>query len=164
MPDVHPPAPSRGRAAGLTVLPAWDDLLDAAEVAHRTVEPARAGRQEPLPVDVHPDVAAALERRGITGLYAHQARTWEAIARGGHVVLTTGTASGKTVGFTLPVLDAVARDPTARALFLYPRRRSRRTRPGGSRRSGSAGCGRRSTTATRRSSGARTFAAPRTSC
>jgi len=120
VPDVHLPAPGRGRAAGLTVLPAWNDLLSAAEVAHRTVEPARQGRQEPLPVDVHPDVVAALERRGITGLYGHQARTWEAIARGGHVVLTTGTASGKTVGFTLPVLDAVARDPTARALFLYP--------------------------------------------
>ena len=41
-------------------------------------------------------------------------------ARGENVIVTTGTASGKSLAFNLPVLDAIARDPTARALYLYP--------------------------------------------
>ncbi len=44
---------------------------------------------------------------------------WDA-AGGGHVIVTTGTASGKTLAFNLPVLDALVRDPKARALYLYP--------------------------------------------
>jgi DEAD/DEAH box helicase domain-containing protein len=50
----------------------------------------------------------------------HQAETWEAVARGESVVVTSGTASGKSLAFSLPVLDAIAREPTARALFVYP--------------------------------------------
>ena len=57
---------------------------------------------------------------GIDGLYAQQAETWEAAARGENVIVTTGTASGKSLAFNLPVLDAIAREPTARALYLYP--------------------------------------------
>jgi DEAD/DEAH box helicase domain-containing protein len=95
-------------------------LFDGVEVVHRSVEPGRAGRSEPLPADVHPVVTEALAARGVTGLYAHQAETWEAVARGEHVVVTTGTASGKSLAFSLPVLDAIAREPTSRALYLYP--------------------------------------------
>ena len=65
-------------------------------------------------------MTAALAARGVTGLYAHQAETWEAVARGEHVVVTTGTASGKSLAFSLPVLDAIARQPATRALYLYP--------------------------------------------
>ena len=53
-------------------------------------------------------------------LYAHQADAWEAARRGEHVIVTTGTASGKTLAFNLPVLDALAREPKTRALYLYP--------------------------------------------
>ena len=56
----------------------------------------------------------------MTELYAHQRAAWEAAARGEHLVVTTGTASGKTLAFNLPVLDALARDPKHRALYLYP--------------------------------------------
>jgi DEAD/DEAH box helicase domain-containing protein len=97
-----------------------DGLLDGVEVVHRGVEAGRAGRTEQLPADLHPDVANALAARGVTGLYAHQAETWEAVARGEHVVVTTGTASGKSLAFSLPVLDAIAREPATRALYLYP--------------------------------------------
>jgi DEAD/DEAH box helicase domain-containing protein len=89
-------------------------------VTYRGTEPARAGRTEPLPAKLHPSVVEALGRRGVTALYAHQADTWEAAARGESVVVTTGTASGKSLAFSLPVLDAIARVPAARALFLYP--------------------------------------------
>jgi len=109
-----------GGAAELTTVAAWDVLFDAAEVVYRGAEPARAGRSEPLPQDVHPSVAGALARRGVTELYAHQVETWEAASRGRSVVVTTGTASGKSLAFSLPVLDAIARERAARALFLYP--------------------------------------------
>src|SRR5262249_3402677 len=45
---------------------------------------------------------------------------WDAAAAGRHIVVTTGTASGKTLAFNLPVLDALAREPKLRALYLYP--------------------------------------------
>jgi DEAD/DEAH box helicase domain-containing protein len=65
-------------------------------------------------------VREALARRGIDVLYAHQAEAYEAAQRGGNVIVTTGTASGKTLAFNLPVLDALAADRHARALYLYP--------------------------------------------
>jgi len=97
-----------------------DGLLDGVEVVHRAVEAGQAGRTTPLPPDLHPAVLDALAARGVTGLYAHQADTWEAVGRGEHVVVTTGTASGKSLAFSLPVLDAIAREPASRALYLYP--------------------------------------------
>jgi DEAD/DEAH box helicase domain-containing protein len=109
-----------GGAAGLTTTETWDVLLDAAEVAYRGSEHARAGRSVPLPPDLHPSVVEALNGRGVVELYLHQADAWEAATRGESVVVTTGTASGKSLAFSLPVLDAIAREPTARALFLYP--------------------------------------------
>jgi DEAD/DEAH box helicase domain-containing protein len=109
-----------GGAAGLTTTETWDVLLDAAEVAYRGSEHARAGRSVPLPPDLHASVVEALAGRGVVELYLHQADAWEAATRGESVVVTTGTASGKSLAFSLPVLDAIAREPTARALFLYP--------------------------------------------
>ncbi len=82
--------------------------------------PAGKAAASRSPGSSHPAVADALAARGVTRLYAHQAETWEAVARGESVVVTTGTASGKSLAFSLPVLDAIAREPAARALFLYP--------------------------------------------
>ncbi len=103
-----------GAAAG------WADLLAGEELASLTTEPARQGRLERLPEGLDPLVVSALLRRGIDGLFAHQAETWQAAARGENVIVTTGTASGKSLAFTLPVLDAIAREPKTRALYLYP--------------------------------------------
>ncbi|MBV8480887.1 MAG: DEAD/DEAH box helicase, partial [Actinobacteria bacterium] len=99
---------------------AWDDLLAGEELAHLGIEPARAPRTAPLPDELHPTVHEALEKRGIDELYVHQAETWSAVRAGEHVIVTTGTASGKTLAFNLPVLDALAADPKSRALYLYP--------------------------------------------
>jgi DEAD/DEAH box helicase domain-containing protein len=99
---------------------AWDAVLDADEVAYRGTQPARTGRRLPLPRELEPTVAERLASRGVTGLYDHQAETWEAVAAGRSVVVSTGTASGKSLAFSLPVLDAVAREPATRAIFLYP--------------------------------------------
>ncbi len=84
------------------------------------VEPARPARLSPLPPDLHPALAAALQQAGILSLYSHQAEAWQRIRQGEHVVLATNTASGKTLAFNLPVLDRLLRQPAARALYLYP--------------------------------------------
>ncbi len=101
----------------------WDELLAAGRADDRLVQTTALHGRAPavvgVPADLHPDVAAALARRGIDGLWSHQAETYEAAAAG-PVVVTTGTASGKSLAFNLPVLDALSRDGLARALYLYP--------------------------------------------
>jgi DEAD/DEAH box helicase domain-containing protein len=98
----------------------WDDLLEHEEVAHVSREPARGPRTAPLPDDLEPRVRKALAAQGVETLYEHQREVWEHAAAGRHVIVTTGTASGKTLAFNLPVLDAIARQPKQRALYLYP--------------------------------------------
>jgi len=98
----------------------WGDLLHGEEIAYLGSEPAREARLAPLPDELHPRVLEALAAQGIDELYTHQRAAWDAAARGEHVVVTTGTASGKTLAFNLPVLDAIAHEPKQRALYLYP--------------------------------------------
>ena len=93
------------------------DLLSGAELAYRGSEAERAAVFAPLPDGLTPPVAKAI---GVDQLYTHQRAAWDAAARGDHVLVATGTASGKTLAFNLPVLDALARDPHARAIYLYP--------------------------------------------
>jgi DEAD/DEAH box helicase domain-containing protein len=93
----------------------WEGVLQGEELAYLGTEPPREARLEPLPPDLDERVQTAV---GMPALYAHQAEAWS--ARAGHVLVTTGTASGKTLAFNLPVLDAIARDPHTRALYLYP--------------------------------------------
>ena len=95
----------------------WEGLLQGEEVAHLTTEPEREARFAPLPEGLDPRVRDAI---GVPQLYAHQRAAWDAAERGEHVMVTTGTASGKTLAFNLPVLDALARQPKTRALYLYP--------------------------------------------
>jgi DEAD/DEAH box helicase domain-containing protein len=98
----------------------WDDLLQGEELAYLGTESAREARATPLPDDVPTALRERLEARGIESLYSHQAQAWEAAARGEHFIVTTGTASGKSLAFNLPVLAALAQDPKLRALYLYP--------------------------------------------
>jgi DEAD/DEAH box helicase domain-containing protein len=83
---------------------------------------AKDGRYAPLPASLAPGLASALRARGIDALYAHQARAFEvardASKRG--FVVATPTASGKSLCFHLPVLQALAEDPDARAIYLFP--------------------------------------------
>jgi DEAD/DEAH box helicase domain-containing protein len=73
----------------------------------------------PLPASIAPELAAGLARAGIVELYSHQLEALET-ARRGNAIVTSGTASGKSLGFNLPVLDELAGDARARALYLYP--------------------------------------------
>src|SRR4051812_5840678 len=99
----------------------WQDVIDAGrgeQVVREARYGARPAEVESLPADLHPALLAALEGRGIDLLYSHQAEALRA-ARRGHTIVTTGTASGKSLAFNLPVLDTLARDRKARAIYLY---------------------------------------------
>ena len=82
------------------------------ELVRTAHEGSLPGSRVPIPDDLHP---ALLESLGsIVSLWSHQADTLEA-ARRGHTIVTTATASGKSLAFNLPVLDTLAGDPRARA-------------------------------------------------
>jgi DEAD/DEAH box helicase domain-containing protein len=100
----------------------WEPLLETGaeeELVATSREPARTGIVTPVPGAVHPSLTAALAGAGIESLWSHQADAFES-ARRGHTIVTTGTASGKSLAFNLPVLDTLAADPAARAFYLYP--------------------------------------------
>jgi DEAD/DEAH box helicase domain-containing protein len=82
--------------------------------------PAQEGRFADYPTGVHPALRDAFRKKGYDRLYSHQRSSWEALAGGGHIVVVTPTASGKTLCYNLPVLDAILRDPTSRAIYLFP--------------------------------------------
>ncbi|MGN6379543.1 MAG: DEAD/DEAH box helicase [Gaiellales bacterium] len=98
---------------------AWADLLAMEQVVARRDVPARPAQVAPLPDTLHPELAAALRAAGVEQLYSHQSEAFAAAALG-NIAIVTGTASGKSLGFNLPVLDAVAGDRRACALYLYP--------------------------------------------
>jgi DEAD/DEAH box helicase domain-containing protein len=82
--------------------------------------PATVAKHVPIPESLHPRLAQALAKRGLQSLYAHQARAYERAREGKDVVVATPTASGKSLAYNLPVLDALAREGQARALYLFP--------------------------------------------
>ena len=99
-------------------------MLDLSRFPGRVVAtrhiPPRPARTVPIPSSVHPGLRGALIGRGIEALYQHQVEAFEASRAGQDVVLTTGTASGKSLAYLLPVLQAVLEDPSSRALLLFP--------------------------------------------
>ena len=69
---------------------------------------------------LHPALQATVAAQGIERLFTHQAEAVNAALSGRHVIVVTGTASGKTLCYNLPVLEAILERPAARALYLYP--------------------------------------------
>lgn len=114
-PDAHRAEPTLTGAGSQLPLGRFGDRI----VATRVVPP-RAARHAPFPAQLHPALQNALQERGIDQLYCHQAEAFEAARRGEHVVVTTGTASGKSLAYLLPVLQAVLEDPSSRAILLFP--------------------------------------------
>ncbi|MBI2187697.1 MAG: DEAD/DEAH box helicase [Acidobacteria bacterium] len=84
------------------------------------VLPARAAQYAPFPAGVDGRLIDVLRGRGIEQLYTHQAAAITHVLEGRHVVITTPTASGKTLCYNAPVLSTILRDPAARALYLFP--------------------------------------------
>jgi DEAD/DEAH box helicase domain-containing protein len=90
------------------------------QVVHvRAVEPREAQYAEPAtPIDER--LWSLLRRRNIHRLYTHQAAAVDAILAGRDVVVVTGTASGKTLCYNLPVAQTLLNDPAARAIYVFP--------------------------------------------
>jgi len=95
------------------------DPWQSKRIAHVRVIPAQEASygspSRPLP----PPLERYLDRKGIR-LYTHQAEALEAIRAGEHIIITTPTASGKTLAFNLPIFEALSVQPEATALYLYP--------------------------------------------
>ncbi len=90
------------------------------QVVHVEHLPARKARYGALDRPLPPLLESALRALGVERLYSHQAQAINAVRAGQHVILSTGTASGKTLAYNLPVLEVMLADPHARALYLFP--------------------------------------------
>jgi len=101
--------------------PAHDDLpQDGGGLVHRTTLPERRAESVPLPDDLPPVVVKRLARAGITKLWSHQAEALQRVRDGEHIVVATGTASGKSLCYLLPVIEALVSDDRRSALYLAP--------------------------------------------
>jgi DEAD/DEAH box helicase domain-containing protein len=101
----------------------WSIAIDPARRDGRIVaessEQERRAKPVSMPGSLDPGLVEALRGAGIERLYSHQRQALETAARA-NLVLTSGTASGKSLAFNLPVLNGIARDSKRRALYLYP--------------------------------------------
>ncbi len=95
-----------------------DPANEVVTAVHRL--PAREAKWAPMPAWIRPELADAYRAKGIVQLYTHQAEAADRVRRGDNVVLVTPTASGKTLCYNLPVLNAVLENPDTRALYIFP--------------------------------------------
>ena len=100
-------------------VPERADAPDAWITAVRRLAPLEA-RYAPFGDHIDARLCDVLRQRGVDQLYTHQALAIEHAVAGRHVVVTTPTASGKTLCYNAPVLSTILRDPSARALYLFP--------------------------------------------
>src|SRR5258708_35997024 len=101
-----------------------DDLLISASTGPCITAsrhfPARPPVYAAFPATMDPRIVEALRARGIEQLYSHQARAWDLVQAGRHVVVVTATASGKTLCYNPPGLQALVHEPDAPALYAVP--------------------------------------------
>ncbi|MBU3749636.1 MAG: DUF1998 domain-containing protein [Mycobacterium sp.] len=91
-----------------------------ASLLHVADIPAREARFAGWPVWLHPDVVCGLQAHQISAPWSHQVEAADLARAGRDVVISTGTASGKSLAFQMPIMDALLRGPRARALYLSP--------------------------------------------
>lgn len=107
--------PVRDLVGGLTT-----DARFAPQIAAARRLPAAAARHAPWPADLAAPVRRAAEALGFEPLYTHQAAAARLALAGHDVAQVAGTAAGKSLGYVLPMLDGLVRDPRARALLVFP--------------------------------------------
>lgn len=95
-------------------------LAGKSEVVHRVKMPRSPASYLAPTEPLHPELRSALEQMGIGGLYSHQAEAIDNIRQGRSVVIVTSTASGKTLCYTLPIIERILNEPRTRALLIYP--------------------------------------------
>jgi DEAD/DEAH box helicase domain-containing protein len=115
---VSGPGSDFGRALLACAIDGTDP--DEQPLRHVADLPPRQGRPQPWPRWADPDVVRAFVDRGIEALWSHQLAAADLAHNGRHVVLSTGTASGKSLAYQLPILTALKANPRARVLYLSP--------------------------------------------
>ncbi|UFJ41820.1 DEAD/DEAH box helicase [Brevibacillus humidisoli] len=90
------------------------------QIIHWETLPPRAAQTVSFPTDLDQRIKQTLLKRGITSLYTHQETSYRHVRAGRHVVAVTPTASGKSLCYHLPILQALAEQPQVRALYLFP--------------------------------------------
>lgn len=89
-------------------------------VAASRLIPSRPAKLGKLPSGLHPQLVGMLAQRGIKNLYSHQCAAIEQVLDGKSILVVTGTASGKSLCYSLPVFNELLSNPDVRALFLFP--------------------------------------------
>jgi DEAD/DEAH box helicase domain-containing protein len=92
----------------------------ADQVVHVEELPPREAQYEEIDGGMHPAIEGVLQQLGINQLYSHQAEAVNSVRKGNNIVIVTGTASGKTLCYTVPVMEELLKDDKATMLFLYP--------------------------------------------
>jgi DEAD/DEAH box helicase domain-containing protein len=102
----------------------WTRIVDDPKLRPRIVLdrqlPAREAKYGPLPAGIHPQLRDGLQRHGIGALYTHQVEAIELALAGRSCAVVTPTASGKSLCYLIPVLDAIAKVPESTAILMYP--------------------------------------------
>ncbi|HSO09641.1 MAG TPA: DEAD/DEAH box helicase, partial [Desulfoprunum sp.] len=119
MPASHDPAAGTGSIVEYLAALESSRKFGPQVVCHK-VFPATAQRPAAANPALGPAVLELLRTRGIKRLYSHQAEAIGHLMAGNHVVVATPTASGKSMIFNLPVLDAIGAGSGGHALYLYP--------------------------------------------
>ncbi len=89
-------------------------------ISFRATLPARAAVAATTGTRLHPETTTRLEARGADPLWSHQARAIDALLAGRNIAITTGTASGKSLAYQVPVVEEVVTGGTGTALLLFP--------------------------------------------
>ena len=89
-------------------------------IIYKKTIPARSPEYAEFPKSLHPDIQDFLSGQNIKSLYTHQAEAFSHAMAGENIVITTPTASGKSLCFYLPVVQEILKDPVTRAIFIYP--------------------------------------------
>ncbi|SDI26769.1 DEAD/DEAH box helicase [Natribacillus halophilus] len=95
-------------------------LKEDEHIAHWHEQPEKEAKYAPFPSTLNETLAHTLGKRGIGALYTHQRLAYDEVEAGKNIVTVTPTASGKTLCYNLPVLNAITEDPEARAIYLFP--------------------------------------------
>lgn len=104
-----------------SVLDYWNSAKDIAENIQLSTElSASPGEFFPIPEGIHPKLTERLTNLGYANLYSHQYLSYISVKEKQNLVITTGTASGKTLCYNLPVIDHMLKVPSSRALYFFP--------------------------------------------
>jgi DEAD/DEAH box helicase domain-containing protein len=125
---LFPDALAVRRSTGAATVDIFQEALESLAARYRSDQvltaikriPAREAQFRPMPEWVRPELRAAYASKGIEQLYAHQASAAESARAGRNFVVVTPTASGKTLCYNLPVLNAIVENADTRALYLFP--------------------------------------------